>query len=296
VSVPASLPVGVRPGGRFDGWAHRPAVYVVCDVDGTLVGPRHDAADEVVAAVARAQAAGIRVGVATGRMRDAVLPLIEQLGARGPHVLHNGAEVRDGDRLVASWSLTAEQVDGLLELGRTRDDTYVEVYTETGYVVSSMDERAQAHWEILGIQPRGVIGSASELDGVAVPKATLPAFDPASIPAIEAAVEELGLLAGGAGSPRTPGLFYINATHPEADKGRALARAAEHLGIGLDRTAAIGDEVNDLSMLAVAGSAIAMGQAAATIHEAAHLVVPEVDAHGVAVALDALVAWTAGPR
>lgn len=294
MSAAATLPAGIRPGGRFDGWAHQPAVYVVCDVDGTLVGPRHDATDEVVAAVGRAQAAGIRVGVATGRMRDAVLPLIEQLGARGPHVLHNGAEVRDDDRLVASWSLTPEQVDGLLELGRSRDDTYVEVYTETGYVVSAMDDRARVHWDILGIEPRGVIGSAADLDGVAVPKATLPAFDLETIPVIEAAVRELGLLAGGAGSPRTPGLFYINATHPEADKGRALARAAEHLGIGMDRTAAIGDEVNDLSMLAVAGSAIAMGQAAATIREAAHLVVPEVDAHGVAVALDALVTWTQG--
>jgi Cof subfamily protein (haloacid dehalogenase superfamily) len=294
VSAATTLPAGIRPGGRFDGWTHRPAVYVVCDVDGTLVGPHHDAADEVVAAVGRAQATGIRVGVATGRMRDAVLPLIEQLGARGPHVLHNGAEVRDDDRLVASWSLTPEQVDGLLELGRSRDDTYVEVYTETGYVVSAMDARARVHWDILGIEPRGVIGSAADLGGAAVPKATLPAFDAATIPDIEAAVRELGLLAGGAGSPRTPGLFYINATHPEADKGRALARAAEHLGIGMERTAAIGDEVNDLSMLAVAGSAIAMGQAAASIQEAAHLVVPEVDAHGVAVALDALVAWTRG--
>jgi Cof subfamily protein (haloacid dehalogenase superfamily) len=294
VSAAATLPAGIRRGGRFEGWARSPAVYVVCDVDGTLVGPRHDATDEVVEAVGRAQAAGIRVGVATGRMRDAVLPLIEQLGARGPHVLHNGAEVRDDDRLVASWSLTAEQVDGLLELGRSRDDTYVEVYTETGYVVSAMDDRARVHWDILGIEPRGVIGSAADLGGAAVPKATLPAFDPEAIPDIEAAVRELGLLAGGAGSPRTPGLFYINATHPEADKGRALARAAEHLGIGMDRTAAIGDEVNDLSMLAVAGSAIAMGQAGATIHEAAHLVVPEVDAHGVAVALDALVSWARG--
>lgn len=294
MSAAGTLPAGVRPGGRFDGWAHLPAVYVVCDVDGTLVGPRHDATDEVVAAVGRAQAAGIRVGVATGRMRDAVLPLIKQLGAHGPHVLHNGAEVRDDERLVASWSLTPEQVDGLLALGRSRDDTYVEVYTETGYVVSAMDDRARVHWDILGIEPRGVIGSAADLDGAAVPKATLPAFDPKTIPDIEAAVRELGLLAGGAGSPRTPGLFYINATHPEADKGRALTRAAAHLGIGIEQTAAIGDEVNDLSMLAVAGSAIAMGQAATSIREAAHLVVPEVDAHGVAVALDALVAWARG--
>jgi hydroxymethylpyrimidine pyrophosphatase-like HAD family hydrolase len=158
-------------------------------------------------------------------------------------------------------------------------------------VVSSMDERARVHWEILGIQPRGVITSAADLDGAAVPKATLPAFDLATIPAIEAGVRELGLLAGGAGSPRTPGLFYINATHPEADKGRAVLRAAAHIGLSASSVVAIGDAANDVSMLERVGTAIVMGQADGATRAAAHLVAPDVAADGAAVALDAVISW-----
>jgi Cof subfamily protein (haloacid dehalogenase superfamily) len=296
MSLAPDLPTGITSGGRYGDWPPHPDIaYVVCDVDGTLVGPEHHATPEVVTAVQRAQTAGIRVGVATGRMRDAVTPLIGQLGARGPHIMHNGAEVRDGDDVVASWSLTAAQVDALLAIARSRDDTYVEVYTASGFVVSAWDERARPHWQILDAEPRGVITSASELADEAVLKATFPTFAPGITESIEQAITDVGLLAGTAGSPRTPGLAYINATHPDADKGRALERAAAHLGVPMTAVAAIGDETNDLSMLARAGTAIAMGQAAEVIRAEAHLVVPAVDAHGVAVALDTLVGWAGEP-
>ncbi len=287
-----SLPSGLLPGGRFADWrpGARPA-YVVCDVDGTLVGPSAAATDEVVAAVDRAQAAGLQVGFATGRMRGAVQALQDQLHARGPHVLHNGAEVRADGRTVHAWTLGPDQVDALLEVARGRDDAYVEIYPEDGFHVSSWDERARPHWDILGREPTGVLERAAALDGEPVLKATFAVFDRAAVPGLIDAIGRAGLLAGAAGSPRTPELTYVNATHPDADKGRALARAADHLGVPMGTVVAIGDAANDLSMLAVAGTAIAMGQADDEVRAAAHLVVPDVDAHGVAVALDACIGW-----
>jgi len=293
VSLVATLPTGVLPGGRFADWSPRRVAYAVCDVDGTLVGPQDLASTEVVAAIARAQAAGVRVGFATGRMRDAVGALSDQLGAVGPHLLHNGAEVRADGETIASWTLQPDQVDSLLALAGQRDDTYVEVYTESGFHVSAWDERGRPHWEILRAQPTSVLGRAADLGGAAVLKATFPVFDPAGVDAVVAGINAAGLLAGAAGSPRTPGLVYINATHPDADKGRALVRAAEHLGVSLSAVAAVGDATNDLSMLTIAGTAIAMGQAPDVVRSAAHLVVPDVDTHGVAVALDAIVGWQA---
>ena len=53
---------------------------------------------------------------------------------------------------------------------------------------------------------------------------------------------------------------------------------------------AIGDEVNDLSMLMRAGTAVAMGQAPEVVREAAHLTVAEVTGDGVAFALRAALA------
>lgn len=285
------LPPEVRPGGRFADWRPGAPALVVCDVDGTLVGVGGAASDEVVTAVDRAQAAGLRVGFATGRMRGAVDTLYRQLHARGPHLLHNGAEVRADGRTVAAWPLEPAQVDALLAVAAERDDCYVEIYPEDGFLASRWDERARPHWGILGREPLGTISSASDLDGAPVLKATFAVFDPAAVPDVIAAVGRAGLLAGAAGSPMTPELMYVNATHPDADKGRALVRAAEHLGVSMADVVAVGDAANDLSMLAVAGTAIAMGQAAREIHDAAHLVVPAVDAHGVAVALDACVNW-----
>ncbi|MFA9445895.1 HAD hydrolase family protein [Egicoccus sp. AB-alg6-2] len=286
-----TLPAGIRPGGRFDRWLRPVPAYVVCDVDGTLVGPQADATDEVADAVTVAQAAGLRVGLATGRARLGVQALWQQLRADGPHLLHNGAEVRADGRTVAAWSLTVQQVDALLDFARGRDDAYLEVYTDDGYWVSSWDERARPHWDILGHEPTGVLGDAGSLAGQPIPKITMTVFETAAVPAVLAGITDLGLAPGQADSPRAPTLHFVNATHPDTDKGRALARAAEHLGIGMEQTVAIGDAANDLSMLAVAGTAIAMGQSPPEVQAVAHLVVPDVDAHGVAVALDAARTW-----
>lgn len=291
VAPEAALPAGLTPGGRFDEWRRGTPALVVCDVDGTLVGPQASASDEVVAAVDRAQAAGVRVGFATGRMRGAVDVLQRQLHAVGPHVLHNGAEVRADGATVHAWTLEPAQIDALLDFVADRDDCYLELYPEDGFVVSRWDERARPHWDLLGTEPFGIVTAAELLGGSPVLKATFAVFSDAAVPTVVAAVGEAGLLAGAAGSPRTPELMYVNATHPEADKGRALARAADHLGIAMADVVAVGDAANDLSMLAVAGTAIAMGQAPAEVRDAAHLVVPAVDAHGVAVALDAAVSW-----
>jgi len=289
--VTITLPTGITPGGRFDEWRPTRPGYVVCDVDGTLIGPSDLSSSEVAAAFDRALRSGLRVGYATGRARDGVARLHEQLGASGPHVLHNGAEIRLDGATMKAWNLTPAQVDGLLGIAHGRDDTYVEIYLESGFLASSADERARPHWEILGSEPTGVISASTQLNGSAVMKATFAVFDRSIVDEIEARITAIGLLPGTAGSPRTPDLVYVNATHPEADKGRAITHAAAELGIDLDQVVAIGDAGNDLSMLSVVGTAIAMGQAPEAIKAAAHLVVPDVETHGVAFALDAAVAW-----
>lgn len=282
------LPEGVRPGGRFDDWHPRPIRYVVCDVDGTLVGPSPHASDEVVAAIARAADEGLRVGYATGRMRDAVADLHRQLGTPGPHLLHNGAEVRHDGRTIAIWPLTAGDIDMLLDIATEHDEIYLEIYGESGFYVSSWDERARPHWEVLGAEPLGIIRHSDDVEGLVVPKATFTTFTEGALDWLFNRLPATGLELGPAGSPLTPGLSFINLSRPGATKGAALKRAAEHLKVPLENVAAVGDAANDLPMLQVAGTAIAMGQAPDEIRAAAHLIVPEVDQHGVATALDAL--------
>lgn len=263
--------------------------YVVADVDGTLVGQDGGVSDEVVMATARAAAGGIRVGFATGRMRLAVEALWEQLRLAGPHVLHNGAEVRADGCTIASTPLPRTGPDAVLKLARDQD-LYVELYVEDGYLVNAMDERARPHWDLLGHAPMGLVRRAEELPGRVI-KATFGLFDPGQLRGLVIALEEAGMAAGPAGSPVTPTLTYVNATHPDVDKGRALVTAAAHLGVSPAEVVAIGDAANDAAMFRVAGTAVAMGQAPAALRDLAHLVAPNVDADGVATVLDALIDW-----
>ena len=281
-----SLPPGLRRGGRFDRWDPAPPTYVVADVDGTLVGPSGQVTDAVAAAADRAAAAGLHVGFATGRMRLAVGTLYDRLRLSGPHVLHNGAEVRAEGRTIATWPLAAEDVDVVLDLADTLD-LYVELYVEDGYHVNRWDERARPHWDLLGHEPLGVVLDADELADHPVLKATFGLFERDEVTPLVDALRGAGLAAGPAGSPVTPSITYVNATDARVDKGAALAAAAGHLDVPLASVVAVGDAGNDVAMFAVAGTAVAMGQAEPEVVEAAHLVAPTVDADGLATVLDA---------
>lgn len=272
------LPDDVGRGGRFERWEPHVPRFVVADVDGTLLGRSPEATEPVVAALRDTQAAGLRVGFATGRMRAAVEPLWLQTRAAGPHVLHNGAMVRAGGRPLATWPLSREQSERLLELCREHG-LYAELYVGDGYLVTDDRPEASVHWSMLHQDPAGF---ADELDPAQheIVKSTVAIFGDSPDPVV-ALLEDAGLTCGVATSPLATGVSFINVTHPDADKGRALEVAARHIGVELADVIAIGDGHNDLSMLQRVGTAIAMGQAEPEIREVAHLVVPEVDVDGV---------------
>jgi Cof subfamily protein (haloacid dehalogenase superfamily) len=294
--VPAApspdVPVGLRPGGRRDAWAPGgPPALVLLDVDGTLVGAGHVVTAPVVAAVRAAAAAGVAVGLATGRNLAGVAGVLRQLGTDGPHVVLNGAQVRLGGGAARTWPLTAAQRTALLDLCERRG-LYAELYTGEALLVTAMDRTYQPHWELIVGWPVGTVADRPDLLDEVV-KATVVTRSDHETAAVLDAVAALGLTAGPATSPATPGFTYVNITAPEADKGRAVVAAAELLGVGADRVVAVGDAANDLPMLAAAGTAIAMADAPPAVLAAAHHVVPAVAEDGVAVALDAVRRWRA---
>jgi Cof subfamily protein (haloacid dehalogenase superfamily) len=282
-----ALPAGLLPGGRFGDWSPRRPRYVVVDVDGTLVGVDGRATAVVEDAVATCRSAGLPVGLATGRMPRGCDAIAEQVGVSGPHVVHNGAEVRNAGGPVRRWPLARAQVDALLAVA-ARHDLYVELYVDDDYWVTDRRDAARPHWELLGVTPRGLV---TEIDRGRVLKATVLVFPGADEAGIAAALKAADLAPGPAHAPAFPGVLFLNVTASGADKGTALGAAARHLGCRLAEVVAVGDGLNDLSMLAVAGTAVAMGQAAPEVRAAAHLVVPDQDADGVAHALHAALSW-----
>lgn len=282
------IPEGLRPGGRADAWSGAPASYVALDVDGTLLAGAPHPSPRVLAALRALVTDGVTVGVATGRMPSAVAPLLAAAGLPGPHVVHNGAAVVGVDGAVlAAWTLTDDEVAALLDLGRDRDDLLVEVYAADAYRVGRVDERSQLHTALLGVAPVGTIERPGDLGAPAV-KAVVLAFTAEAEADAVALARRLGLAPGAASAPSVPGIRFVNITHGDTDKGGGIAAAAATLGVAAEHVAVIGDEANDLPALAVAGTAIAMGDASPEVRAAAHLVAPTFAEDGAAVALDAL--------
>jgi hydroxymethylpyrimidine pyrophosphatase-like HAD family hydrolase len=100
------------------------------------------------------------------------------------------------------------------------------------------------------------------------------------------------MAAGPAASPATPQLRYVNVTRAGVDKGSGVGGRSALIGADLAAVAAIGDETNDIPMLARVGTAIVMGDAGdGPVREHAHLVAAELLDDGTVTArLELLVA------
>lgn len=241
--------------------------------------------------------AGVHVGLATGRMAAASDALLATGAFTGPHVFHNGAVVTDGDgsdRIVLG--LSDDEVAAMLALGRTRDDLSVEVYVGRTYLADRDDPRAHAHAALLRHGPSGRIATVMDLSGRPAIKVVVVCFTDDAVAAAVDAARAAGLTAGPAASPATPSLRYVNVTRGGVDKGTGAVAAAGLLGLAPAQVAAIGDETNDLPMLAAVGTAIAMGGAGAAVRAVAHLVAPRFEDDGTATALGVLLALRRGPR
>jgi Cof subfamily protein (haloacid dehalogenase superfamily) len=296
--VSRTVPEGLEPGGRFDDWRPHPdgTTAVFLDVDGTTLDTEPFASGAVVEAAARAGAAGLAVGFATGRLPrglDVVRGQLASAAHARPEgvvdVAHNGAVVlRDGE-VVARWPLPREAAHELVRWC-VREGVYAELYSGAEMFVT--DRRPEAHvgWaEVSGV-PDGdaadlLTGAGARLE---VDKATLDVFEVHRTAEVTAVLEGLGLHVEDSTAPFLPGVPVLNATAPGVTKGSALRWWARSSGTPLERVVAVGDGQNDLSMLGAVGTGVAMGQAEPAVRAAAHLVSGPVGRDGAATVLSLL--------
>ena len=80
--------------------------------------------------------------------------------------------------------------------------------------------------------------------------------------------------------------YYLDVTHPSANKGAVVEELAKTLGIPTDEIATIGDMPNDVSMFKKSGFAIAMGNADDDVKRQADAVTADCDSEGFAIAIE----------
>ena len=247
----------------------QPIRFVLSDVDGTLLHPDHSLSQRTADAIRAMREAGVIFSLASGRPPKAMRHLIETFGIDVPVAGFNGGTLvnPDGSILVAHH-LPAEAALITLALFSAEPDVEVWVF-------------ADGDW--LRRDPPGPMVQR-EADGLGYGPVVVESFEPYldRVDKIVAASNNTQLLVELEAQlqPKVQGLaqvsrsqpVYLDVTAMLANKGEALKTLAEHLGVPLAQTAAIGDGGNDPAMFHVAGLSIAMGQAEETVKRQANVV------------------------
>jgi Cof subfamily protein (haloacid dehalogenase superfamily) len=265
-----------------------PYKLLVVDVDGTLVDKNGNISSEDREALAKVQELGIRVSLSTGRVVQACFEIINQLSLDGYHIFFDGALVNNPsqDKEVYVQPIDSMVVSQAVEFVHL-NDIYFELYSATNYYIERETWATEIRRQFFNLEP--TVGDFTDLwKHERFIKAQLITASPQEIAKARSfCLEFNGRLGFSWGrTPAYPGVDFINVVSPEVSKGKALEALASHLGIPLSEVMAVGDGLNDIPFLSVAGLAIAMEDAPDEVKEVTDYVTLDVDHNGLAVAVN----------
>ena len=257
---------------------------VAMDLDDTLLRDNCTISPRVLEAIQKAQAQGIVVTIATGRMTISTRPYAEQLRVDVPIITYHGAmiqQVLSGEilfRCVIPSALAAEIVDYVAKQG-----IYGQVYLKDRVVASELNEWSREYAKIASVQVEEADLSvllAQEPEGVE--KILFIAEEPV----LDQLAPMLKQYYGEKIHITKSKPHFLEITDCSVNKGVALDALAKHLGIAQEEVMAIGDSFNDLEMIQYAGTGVAMGNARLEIKEQADIVTVSNEEDGVAEAIE----------
>ncbi len=271
------------------------------DIDGTLLNPHFQIADADMAALRRAHESGIEVALVTGRRHDFALPIATQLGFGLWLISSNGAITRSlqGETFYRDL-LPAEVCRQLCQAMLEFRGNTVLTFDKRGkgaIVLERLDdlENSIRRWLEKNIQ---FIDIVVPLEGALVTDPVQAMFcGPISrmqeaLAALRAChlTEDITVL-------RTEyparDLSIVDVLNKDCSKGHALVRWAAHRGIPREQVMAIGDNYNDIEMLAFAGYPVIMGNASEDLRGRGWKVTLSNEQNGVAAALEPVLSGSA---
>jgi 5-amino-6-(5-phospho-D-ribitylamino)uracil phosphatase len=263
------------------------------DVDGTVTNSHHEVTDATCRAIARVQAAGVRVMLATGRRYRDALPVAERLGIVEPLVTASGALVkRPGDHATLHRAAFAAGVlPEVVTLVVARGHEPV-VYTDSfaaGFdfhcrSLTAAEAGGSGFGEYLA-RNRDLARVTPDLDR-APPADAFAGFamgPQGPMQALEAELQARFAETLSVHTIRSPRYreWLCEIAPAGVTKWTGVAALATAWGILAEEICAVGDDVNDLPMVRAAGLGLAMGNGRPELQAVADQVVGLHDGRGI---------------
>jgi len=261
------------------------------DLDGTALLPDTSMGERTARCLRGLVERGIQVMICTGRAVEASRRYYDAIGASGPMVFFNGAEVADvpGVRVIASRLLGLDVVDYGLDLARSMDIHYQVFFPPRdtpweALLIEKQRPEAEMYHNHTGITP--VVADLKAV--IAEPGAK------GCYKAMFICRPELHDDLRRAMRERFGDTVYLARSFPTfleimsagVSKGEGLKTALKHRGLKPEEVLAFGDEENDLPMFAVAGFSGAPSSAKENVRRAADFVFGPNTEEGLAVFLE----------
>lgn len=262
-----------------------PIRLMLADVDGTLVTQDKVLTERSIAAVHRLRDAGILFAITSGRPPRGMAMFVEPLDLQTPIAAFNGGLLVDRDMTVIEQRIVPKElVDPVAALMASFDLTVWLYRGADWYVPDPKGPHVDREAWTVKFQPKVMTSIEGLTDDVAKIVGVSDDHDAVS-KASAAAHERFGDHVTAA--PSQP--YYLDVTHPEANKGAVARYLAQKYKLSADEIATIGDMPNDVLMFAHSGLSIAMGNADPQVQRAARQVTEANEKEGFAVAVESMV-------
>lgn len=250
---------------------------IAIDLDDTLLNSQVILSAKNKEAILKAQAIGVEVTLATGRMYRSALPVARELQIDIPLITYQGALIKDpiSGRIFRHRPVPIKYAREILDRGYQLG-YHINIYLDDQLYVDRETAEAVEYSQNSKV-PLNVVGDLRKYMS-AEPTKILFSADPALLDSLG---QEL--------SVKYPQLhitksknYYLEIMDRLASKGQALNDLAISMGIAREQVIAIGDSYNDIDMIRFAGLGVAMGNAWAEVKKIADYVTDNHDNDGVA--------------
>lgn len=257
---------------------------VIADVDGTLVTHDKVLTPRAIEAVKKLHDAGIMFGITSGRPPKGMKMLIEPLQLVEPLAGFNGGVVVKPDLTPIFQQLLAPNVaaEALQLVCKHQLDVFL--YSDLDWFVRDKNAPhvAREAWTVQ-FSPTVVNSFDTLLDRVVKIVGVGDDFD-----AVARCEKDMQEWSAGRVSAARSQPYYLDITHPKANKGEVVELFSKYCNIPPSEIATIGDMPNDVLMFKKSGVSIAMGNASAEVQRQATFVTASNQEDGFAKAMERL--------
>jgi Cof subfamily protein (haloacid dehalogenase superfamily) len=269
-----------------NGRGSQPIKMVIADVDGTLVTQDKVLTKRAAQAVLSLHEAGIQFSVTSGRPPRGMAMLIDPLKLTQPLAAFNGGVLIKPDlRTVVDQKFLPVGVPEKVIDAIENHGLDVWLYTDIEWFVRDVNAAhvAREQWTVK-FPPTvvktftGLLGRVAKIVGVS--------DDFERVAKCEKDVQQAG---GTHISAARSQPYYLDVTHPQANKGEVVLSLSRLLNIPATQIVTMGDMPNDVLMFKKSGVSIAMGNASPEVQASATYVTSTNEDEGFAKAIEKFV-------